>query len=119
MRESDVHATCHPIGFRYILGAASSDACGARESAGTLIVPGIATPRAIDIPLAAKDDVLSVAESMFVRRARSCQDEGGMLSSIDGAMTYARENAIMLQSGEGATSHTLSILVWKFRDSLP
>ncbi len=31
----------------------------------------------------------------------------------------ARENAIAPQSGDGATSHTLSIRVWKFLVSLP
>jgi hypothetical protein len=73
----------------------------------------------MDIPLDANDDVRTVAVSSPARRATLCHIAGGMLSASRGLITYARENAMVLQSGETATSHTLSILAWKFRVSLP
>jgi hypothetical protein len=116
---SAVHLTRQPTATGYILGAASSLAFVARASAGTLIVPACAIPRDIDIPLDANDAVRTVAVSSPVRRATSSHIAGGMLSAPPAETMNARENAMVFQSGDTATSHTLSILAWKFFVSLP
>ena len=84
---SVVHRMRHPIAIGYIFGAASSFAPDALASAGTLIVPGCAIARAIDIPLDANDDVRTVAVSSPVRRATFCHISGGMLSASRGLTT--------------------------------
>src|SRR5215210_8425931 len=56
---------------------------------------------------------------MPVVRASAIHAAAGIESSPSPRTMYARENASDSQLGAGATSHTLSMRVWKFLISLP
>src|ERR1700682_1395842 len=81
------------------------------------MTPGCATARDIDIPLDANEPARNVAVSIEVRRETSARRSDPVPAPP--TTEYARPNPIHFQSGDGTTSHTLSIWVWKPRDSSP
>src|SRR5712675_1894043 len=114
---SVVQRTRQPRATGNSFGAALSADATARGSAGTRMMPGCATPRASDIPLTGNDPARSVAVSIDVRRETSTSRSDPVPPPA--TTVYARPNPIHFQSGDGATSQTLSICVWKARVSSP
>src|ERR1700694_1228978 len=81
------------------------------------MTPGCAMARDIDMPLEANEPARSVAVSMEVRRETSVSRSVPVPAPP--TTPYARPKPSHFQSGDGATSHTLSIWVWNPRASSP
>src|SRR5258706_10350648 len=117
MVPSVVQRTRQPRATANSFGTALSAAAAWRGSSGIRMTPGCATARDIDIPLDANEPARSVAVSIEVRRETSVSRSVPVPSPRTTA--YARPKPIHFQSGEGATSHTLSTCAWNPRASSP
>ena len=91
------------------LGAELSTEVCTRGLFGMRMTPGCAMARVIDIPLEANEAARKVAVSIDVRRDTSMSKSVPVPPPL--TTWYARPNPIVVQSGDGATSQTLSICV--------